>query len=791
MHRAFEFDARQLLAADLLIAADQPLDKAFLDRAVAQNITSAQTVVFPTMASAGNFSKLTSLKAVSASYPLRGSLGVGQILEGRLQESSVNQGPQVGSVWVEEALLNNLHTSIGSQLRLGSHPFLIAGVLTRELDRGAGFMNFAPRVMMNLADLPSTGLIGLGSRVTYRLLLAGTDTQIASYQQWALSFIESQGLRGIRIESLDNAQPTMRKTLERAEQFLSLIALLTAMIASVAIALSARRYMYKQADACAALKCFGATRSVILNRQIKTLTSLGLIAALVGSLFGFGVQELLTSLLGNLVPGNLPGISPQPALWSVLFTWFLLLGFAGPQILGLVNVSPIRLIRKEFAPATLATIWVSLIAFLCCISLILLAAQDWKLGLWVGISFAGAVLVFSALARCVLWGLSKIQTQNFSINFVLNVMGRRAGFAVMQITALGIALMALLIILLLRQDLLATWQGNIPANAPNRFMINIQDDQKQGVTELLKANDIATPDLYPMVRGRLVEINGRDIAPADYPDENAKRLVDREFNLSYTDQLPVGNRITSGKWISGDSPQISMEVGIAKTLKLKLGDQLSFEVAGEKVTAPITSLRKLDWGSMRVNFFVIMPPAQLSSLPQSWITSYYQNPTLDATKNMDFKLSQAYPNLTLVDVSVSLHQIQEVLNKLSAALGLLFAFTILAALLVLIAAIAATQDERYRNAALLKAIGASKEVLGLIAKYELLLIGLTAGILAGAASGVAAWALGRFVMEIEFNAFTQSLMMGCALGVVASLAAGYRFQRRIQNATAIECLREA
>ncbi len=367
-------------------------------------------------------------------------------------------------------------------------------------------------------------------------------------------------------------------------------------------------------------------------------------------------------------------------------------------------------------------------------------------------------------------------------------MGRRSGFAVMQITALGIAIMAILMILLLRQDLLSTWQGNMPVDAPNRFMINIQGDQKAGITQALESGGVSKPEFYPMVRGRLIEINGREISTADYSEENARRLVDREFNLSYTDQLPSGNRVVTGQWIRGSDPQISMEMGIAKTLKLKLGDQMTFEVAGEKISAPITSLRKLDWGSMRVNFFVIMPPAQLSSLPQSWITSYYQSPN---KADLDFDLSQAYPNLTLVDVSASLRQIQDVLNKLSAALGLLFAFTIIAAILVLIAAIAATQDERFRNAALLKAMGASRAMLSQIARMELLMIGLAAGLLAGITAGIAAWALGRYVMEIEFNAFAQSILMGMIFGVVASLAAGYRFQNRIQGATAIECLREA
>ena len=783
MHRAFQFDARQLLASDLLIAADQPLPDLFIEKAQQQQLLSAQTVVFPSMATVGSQSKLASIKAVSSQYPLRGALQV-ESDSGRAIATDLVPG----TVFVEPALLNHLRAKVGDQVRLGDRTFVIAGVLVRELDRGAGFMNFAPRVMMNLDDLKTTGLIGLGSRVTYRLLLAGSDSQIKSYQNWASNYIEAEHLRGLRIETLENAQPIMRKTLERAEQFLSLIALLTAMIAAVAIALSARRYMLGQADACAALKCFGATKRYILQKQIVTLLSLGVCAALIGSLLGYLVQELLTRLLGNLLLAGLPAISVQPLLWSILFTWVLLFAFAGPPLFGLAQVSPMRLIRKEFELVTMSTIWVVLISVITCAGLIWVAARDAKLATWVGLSFMGALLIFAACARLIIWLLTTQKQHNFAIQFAVTAIGRRSGFAVMQITALAIAIMSILLILLLRQDLLSTWQGTIPAESPNRFMINVQSDQKEGIAQALEQAGLSKPAFYPMVRGRLIEVNGREVSPANYVEDNARRLIDREFNLSYMDSLPIGNRIVAGNWIEGTSPQISIETGIAKTLKLKLGDQMTFEVAGEKVTAPITSLRKLDWGSMRVNFFVIMPPAQLSNMPQSWITSYYQKPNQEG---LDFQLSQAYPNLTLVDVSASLQQIQDVLNKLSAALGLLFVFTIVAAILVLVAAIAATQDERYRNAALLKAMGASRQQLAQIARYELLLIGLVAGLLGGIAAGSAAWALGRYVMEIEFNAFAQSILVGIGFGVTASWLAGYRFQKRIQTATAVECLREA
>ena len=782
MQRAFQFDARQLLASDVLIVADQPLPERFLIEAKSRDLQVAQTIVFPSMASVGTRSKLASLKAVSSLYPLRGALQV------QSSNATLNSAPQSGSVWIDPVMLASLQAKLGDQMSLGQKTFLIAGVLEREIDRGAGFMNFAPRVMMSLDDLPATGLIGLGSRVTYRLLLAGTDEQVQSYEKWVKTYIDSEGLRGLRIETLENAQPVMRKTLERAERFLSLIAVLTAMVAAVAIALSARRYSLKQADGCAVLKCFGATSTIILKKQITTILSLGVFAAALGSAFGYLVQLALTFLLGNLILTSLPSVSIWPIVWSSLFAWFLLIGFAGPPLFALVQVSPIRLIRKEFEGINRSSIWVAICGLGTAATLIALAARDWKLAFWAALSFGGAIIVFSGISWLVLKLLARIQTKNFAIRFAITVQSRRSGFAVMQITSLGIALMALLMILLLRQDLLNTWQGNIPADAPNRFMINVQGEQKADITQSLVNAGVPTPEFYPMVRGRLTAINERNISANDFVEDNAKRLVDREFNLSYTDQLPAGNRITEGKWIIGDSPQISMEIGIAKNLKLKMGDQLTFEVAGEKITAPITSLRKLDWGSMRVNFFVIMPPSQLSTLPHSWITSYYQAPEQEA---LDFRVSQAYPNLTVVDVSASLKQIQDVLNKLSAALGLLFAFTIAAAVLVLIAAISATQDERFRNAALLKAIGASRSTLASIARVELLVIGLVAGTLAGLAAGAAAWALGRYVMEIEFNAFAQAIFMGIIFGVIACLAAGYRFGQKIQGATAIECLRES
>jgi len=794
MQRAFEFDARQLLAADLLIAADQPIPARFIEAAKDRKLAIAQTVVFPSMATVAERGKLSSLKAVGSDYPLRGELQISRSTNPQDSEKeNSSNGPAPGNAWVDPALLEVLQAKIGDTLALGQARLRIDAVLLRELDRGAAFMNFAPRVMIALDDLPKTELLGLGSRVTYRLLIAGSNVAVADYQNWVVNAMEADQLRGMRIETLETGQPVMRKTLDRAERFLSLIALLTAMVSAVAIALAARRYVVRQANVCAVMKCLGATQGMILRQQLKTLALLGLVAAAFGIAVGWLIQYGLMWFLGNLLLADLPPPSLWPVLWSALLSWFLLLGFAGPPLLTLVQISPVRLVRRELSGVPVAARWVALLGILSFAVLLLWAARDWKLASWVGLSFGGAITLFALLSWAALTLLARssingaLSRLGFAGRFALRAQARSPAFAVMQITALAIALMALLIILLLRQDLLKTWQGNVPVDAPNRFVINIQNDQRDALKQDLAVAGLGKPDFYPMVRGRLIEINNRPVMPSDYSKDNARRLVDREFNLSYTMDLPSGNQVVAGNWFKQNEPQMSVETGIAKTLGLKLGDRLAFEIAGETISAEITSLRTLEWGSMRVNFFVIMPPVLLQDLPQSWITAYYQPP---ATEVLDFRLTQRYPNITVVDVANSLQQIQDVLNRLGAALGLLFTFTIAAAILVLFAAISATQDERFRDAALLKAVGASSPTLAAIASIELAIVGGLAGLLGGFAAALAAWALGHFVLEIEFNSFASSIAMGVAFGLIACAIAGYQFQRKIQRATAIDCLRE-
>ncbi|NDC32573.1 MAG: FtsX-like permease family protein, partial [Burkholderiaceae bacterium] len=442
LQRSFEIDGRTLLAADLLIAADQPIPPALIEAAKSQKLNIAQTVVFPSMVSHGGESKLSSLKAVSALYPLRGQLQISrQVHDGRVDERSIEEVtgmPPKNTVWVDPAVLISLRAKLGDSLSIGDRQFRIDAVIVRELDRGAAFMNFAPRAMIGIDDLASTGLIGFGSRVTYRLLLSGTDPQIRGYQDWALNHIEQQKLRGIRIESLENAQPVMRKTLERAERFLSLVALMTALICALAIALAARRYVLKQADSCAVWKCFGASQAQILRKQLYILTMIGVVATILGGFIGWFAQELLMQLLGGLIQTRLPLPSVWPVVWSVVFALLLLFGFAGPPILTLSQISPLRLVRREFGKVPLAAKSIALFGFISCLALVFWATRDLKLLVWATGSFGLGALLFAGLAWLGLWGLERFSQSSylarigFVTRFAISTQSRRAAFAMIQ-----------------------------------------------------------------------------------------------------------------------------------------------------------------------------------------------------------------------------------------------------------------------------------------------------------------------------------------------------------------------
>lgn len=791
MRAGLNRDAHQLLGADLVINADQPVSQDWRTEARRRGLTLADTVSFPSMALVGEGdqarSQLASIKAVSRGYPLRGKLKISDQAAGG--EHDTQEVPASGTVWVDAGVLSGLKASLGDSLKLGDRVFKITNVIAVEPDRGAAFMNFAPRVMLPETDLPSTNLVQNGSRVSYRMLIAGKQEDAISFQKWVQRKIDAGNIKGVRLESLESGRPEMRTTLDRAEQFLSLVGLLSAMLAAVAVAMAARRFMLRHIDACAMLRFLGMTQNQVTAMYLTEFLMIGLVGSLLGALAGFAAHFVLLEGLGKLVVSDLPPASLLPAAQAVATGLLLLLGFALPPILQLRNVPHNRVIRREQdapQPLTLATYLLGICAF---IALLLWQAGDPKLGLLTAAGFLGGFAVFAMIGWLSLKSLRSVRGafEHASWRFAVTSLQRRPGATVVQIVALALGLMALLLLTVIRGDLIGAWRNSTPADAPNRFVINIQPEQKDQIAKRLAQNDIVKPLLFPMIRGRLVQLNGSPITADTYQEDRAKRLVDREFNLSYMRDLPPQNRITAGRWYADRTPEASVEEGIAKTLNIKLGDKLMFDIAGQSVEAPVTSLRKLDWGSMRVNFFVIINPKAVSEMPQTWITAFRLPDRLAGFGN---ELTRDFPNLTVVDIGSVIKQVQGVLDQVIAAVEFLFLFTLASGVLVLYAALVGSQDERMREAGLLRALGATRKQLSQAQWIEFSLVGGLAGLLAASGAAAIGWTLARFVFNFEWAFNPTVWLVGLLVGALCAIAGGWIGLRNVLNQPPLQTLRE-
>lgn len=792
MRAGLERDALQLIGADLLIRADQPVDANWRAEAQRRGLTLADTVTFPSMATAGkgddSVSQLAALKAVSTKYPLRGSMKVFDSPNG--PERATQAIPSPGTVWVDPALLTSLNLTIGSPLKLGDKEFEIAKLIAAEPDRGSGFMSFSPRVMIADTDLAATNLVRPGARVTYRLLVAGEQPAIAAFQRWIQQHIDADQRKGVSLESLESGRPEMRTTLDRAGQFLSLVGLLSAMLAAVAIAMAARRFMLRHLDACAMLRCLGLTQSEVTQLYLNEFLLIGLLGSALGALTGFAAHFILLEWLGKLVLTSLPPPSLLPALQGVATGLLLLIGFALPPILQLRNVPHNRVIRREQeAPKPMALV-TYVLGGMVFVALLLWQAGDVKLGLIT----AAAFLLGLALFALIGWlGLKSLRILRGAINsqswrFAVTSLQRRPAATVVQIVALALGLMALLLLTVVRSDLIGAWRNATPADAPNHFVINIQPDQKDLIEARFAQQGITGAILYPMIRGRLIEVNDTAINGTTYPDERAKRLVEREFNLSTMGALPPLNKIVSGRWYDDVKPEASVEQGLAKTLNLRLGDTLVFDIAGQRVQAPVTSIRKLDWSSMRVNFFVILNPKLMAEMPQTWITAFH----LPAKQgNFVNDLTRDFPNLTVVDLGSVLRQIQAVLDQVIRAVEFLFLFTLASGVLVLYAALVGTQDQRSQESGLLRALGATRKQLSRAQWIEFLLVGGLAGVLAASGAAAVGWALATFVFDFEWSFNPAVWLAGIFVGAICAFIGGWIGLRNVLNRPPLQTLRES
>ena len=794
-------DARQLLGGDAVVVSDKVTPDGFIQKAKALGLTTQTTVNFPSMARAddaqGGDTKLVALKSVSEGYPLRGNMSLFKtdLNDPKTASDEVQltrEVPKPGTVWVDPALLESLNLHLGDRLWLGDKDFLIAALIHREPDRGANFMNFAPRVMLHQLDVAATGLVQPASRISYRMAVAGAEDQrnVKLFLDWAREQVQLPEVRGVQIESMESGRPEMRQTLDRAEKFLNLVALLAALLCAVAVALASRTFAARHLDGCALLRVLGQSQRTLSLAYGFEFVTAGLFASLLGLAVGFGIHHAFVWLLAGLVDAQLPPSSGAPVVLGLGMGLTLLIAFGLPPVLQLAKVPAIRVIRRDMGGLQPASIGVLVMGLLGFAAALMWASRDVKLGLMTVGGFAMATLFFAAITWVMLKLLRRWVPGQTTPRWLLlatrQVMARPA-YAVVQVSALSVGLLALVLLVLLRTDLISSWRKATPVNTPDRFVINVQPDQTAAFQTALSQAGVPAYDWYPMIRGRLVAINDKTVSPEDFSEDRAKRLVDREFNLSARAAKPEHNAVVQGKWTEGEKDAVSVEAGIAQTLGLKLGDRMRFDVGGVLSEGRITSIRKVDWGSMRANFFVMYPVDQLPDVPLSYMAAFK---TPDQ-KSFERNLLQQFPNITSVDMRATLTQVQKVLDQVIKAVEFLFAFTLLAGLLVLMAAVTSTREERKREFAIMRALGATGRLLSQVQTAELMGVGLLAGFLASSVAVAVGWGLARFVFEFDWTASLWVPLAGALTGALLAWMAGWWGLSEVLRQPVSQTLRQA
>ena len=770
---ALNRQANELIAADAVVIADKPIAPRFREAAAALALTTAESTTFPSMiagdADKGQGVNLAEIKAITERFPLRGKFKIADKRGGIGRETSTV--PAAGTAWVPDVLLTRIRADVGDDIKVGAVRLKVTAVLTREPDSVLDYFGIAPRVLMNQQDLAATRLLQIGSRATYRLLVAGENTVVDTFRAQFKGNLQ----RGERLESVRDSRAEVRVALERAQRFLGLAALLSVVLASVAVALAARRFSQRQMDGAAMMRCLGASQADIFVLNLWQFLLLGVVACAAGTLAGFGAQSVLSGMLAGYVTVTLPLPTVVPAIQGVAIGIVLLLGFTLPPLLALRKVPTLRVLRRDLDPFDAGATLAYLLGFATLAGLIIWRAGEFKLG---AIALGGfvAALGVAALAG---WLLIQVAARlrgatTGTWRYGIANMKRRSGGSLVQIMALGLGIMAMLMLTVVRNDMIARWQGTLKEDMPNRFVINIQRDQLSAVQAYFTSRKMEMPDLYPMVRGRLTAINDKPTGPASFQDERAKRTAEREFNLSWATKLQADNKIVAGTFWGADATdkqdkQFSVEEGIAKTLGIKVGDTLTYDIAGSIFTAPVTSLRKVEWDSFKANFFVVASPGVLNDYPASYITSFHLGP---GNESIVDGLIQQFPNLSVIDMTAIMNQVRTITNQVADAVSFVFLFALAAGLVVLYAAIATTQDERVYDAAIMRTLGANRRQMVVLQLAEFLAIGLLSGLIASAGALSLATVLSDKVLGVPYTINWWIPLIGILGGGVGIAVAG-------------------
>ena len=782
--RAMRLQASEVLAADLRVVSPDAIANTYDDEAARRGLTTARVTSMLSVVLKDELTQLANVHAVTEGYPLRGTVRVADEAFG---PAVAAEGiPQPGEIWPDSRLLAALGARVGDILSVGELDLRVTRVLIARPDQGSGFVDLAPSLLINDADVAATALIQPGSRIRYAALFAGPETDAAPFAQW----LDTAMLPSERLRDIAEASPEVSNARSRAARFLLLASLAGVLLCAVAIAMTARRYVKRHLDLAALLKTLGASQTTVLTISLTQLVCIALVASAAGAAAGYLAQQGLLALLEGVVAVDLPAPGWQPVGMGFATALLLLTGFALPSMLQLSRVPAIRVLRRDIGAPRLGTMLAYGPAVLAVVLLIHWVTRDLLLsiGFIVGLVAVLAALALGGWLLVLLAGRLR-GGMGAAWRYGAANLARRRGESVVQIVALGLGLSALLLLTIIRGDLIDDWRDRLPQDAPNYFFVNIPPAERDEFSALLGAQGGEMTRMLPMIRGRMTAINGESVTERRFLQPRGEGLANREQNLTWAAQLGPDNTITAGEWFDEDDhgqPLVSVATDLQESIPLKLGDQLTFDVAGETVEATISSFRSVQWDSLQPNFFLVFPPGLLEGAAGTWMGSARFRPSEPAEVA---ELVRRFPGVSIFDMDDLLAQVRSIVEKAVLAVQSVFLFTLLAGIVVLLAAVQATRDERRYESAMLRTLGASRRtvLVGVLAEFAA--IGVMSGAVAAAAASIGAWFIARSLLEIPWSPDPLLWVGGALTGALLVCLAGWLATRSALTQPPMQTLR--
>ncbi len=771
---AMDLQASEVLAADLRLGSPQPLPQSYLDEARSRGLQTASSTALLSVVFNGEQNQLTNLRASTEAYPLRGAV---RVADEPFAKGAVVKGvPARGEVWPDSRLLAAIGASVGSRVSIGAATFRITRVLISRPDQGGSFADLAPSLIMNSADLPDTQLIQPGSRVSYNQLFAGERARIEEFKSW----LAVNKLPAERIRDISDASPQVKDSVDRATRFLSLSSLVSVLLCAVAVAMSARRYVQRHLDAVALMKTLGATRALIFGISVLQLLAIAVLAATLGSIAGYLVQKWLLVVVSSLLNTELPPPGLAPIAVGFLTAVAVLAGFALPPLLQLSRVPALRVLRRDMGPPPLIVLLAFGPAVLTVAALVYWVVRDPMLFLGFTGGLAVFLLVLAGAGAALVYFAGRLRgAVGVAWRYGLANLRRRRAESLVQIVAFGVGFMVLLLLANVRNDLNEDWRQSLPVDVPNYFFVNIPPQDRAAFLAFLEARGARTSRVLPMIRGRLTQINERPVEEMTFANQDGEGFASREQNLTWSPQLGADNRLVAGEWWTErdfGKPLVSLATEFQESLGVRLGDRLTFDVAGESFTARIASIRKVKWDSFQPNFFIVFVPGMLDETAGTYMTS--ANLERSQARHLA-ALARQFPSVSIFDIDDLLAQVRSVMEKAVLAVQSVFLFSLFAGITVLLAAVQSSRDERRYESAILRALGASRGTIlrGVLAEFSVL--GALTGVLAVLGASIADYFVSTRMLWMNYDFDAGLLVIGVCGSTLLVACSGWLATRSV------------